>query len=238
MIVHPSRTASPAPRRRTLLAGALVLPLGLGLAACGSSTATRAEDADASEPALPQGVAADQPYIQFGDGGTGDTIIDVYLDFLCPYCKKFSEANGADLAELSTREDTTVRLHLRPMLDRATSPTGYSGRSANAALAVYDEEPTHYWAMESALYDAQPAEDSAGLDDARLIELAHGAGATAAVDQHITGGTFIPYVEKVVEPEARAKDYGTPVVEIDGTEVTEADLYVAGGLLQAVQAAR
>lgn len=191
---------------------------------------------DAPGIATPAGVSDGQAYIQYGDAAAGDTVVDVYLDFLCPFCTQFSEANAADLEALSTQEDVTVRIHPRPMLDAMTSPAGYSGRAANAALCVHDADSALYWPMEAALFEAQPAENSAGLDDARLIEVAHTAGAPDTVDACITEQRFVPWVEDVVEPEARAKGYGTPVVEIDGTQV-EDDLSQPGALGRAVDAA-
>lgn len=192
--------------------------------------------ASSSATALPRGVKADQPYIQFGDGAQSDKRVDVYLDFLCPYCKQFSEANADDLQAMSTQDDMTVRIHVRPMLDQSTSPAGYSGRAANAALCVYDEKPENYWAMEKTLYANQPEENSAGLPDAKLVQFAHDSGASSTVDSCITSHRFVPYVENVVEPEARSKDYGTPMVEINGKVHQGDDLYTPGSLKAAVDA--
>lgn len=247
-----AQPAAPAPRRRispwwwVLAAGGCLTALGPMLIAAVVvigiiNVAGHREGGPGPSPepvgvTTPGDVPQGQPYIQYGDGAPDDTVVDVYLDFLCPYCQQFSAVNAADLEALATREDVTVRVHPRPMLDAMTTPAGYSGRAANAALCVYDEDPATYWAMERSLFEAQPAEGGAGLDDDRLIEIAHGAGASDAVDACITEQRFVPYLETTVEPDASGKGYGTPVVEIDGVQL-DADVTQPGVLRQAVEAA-
>lgn len=202
-----------------------------------ASSAEAATSSTATAPGVvtPTGVPQGQAFIQYGDGAASDTVVDVYLDFLCPYCKDFAVANGEDLKAMAHQDDMTVRIHVRPMLDRASTPEGYSGRAANAALAVYEENPENYWAMERLLFENQPPEGAEGLSDARLIELAHQAGASDAVDSAITSQKFVPYLKTVVEPEARAKKYGTPVLEVNGTMHEADDIYTPGSLKAAVE---
>jgi protein-disulfide isomerase len=161
----------------------------------------------------------------------------VSADFLSPYGRQFAAANDADVRELAESGRATIRIHPRPMLDDYSEPAGYSGRSANAALAVYAEDPDLYWDMADALYANQPGEGGAGLTDEELIELAHSVGAGQDVDVVITEGRYIPWLEQVVEPEAQSKDIGTPTVYIDGTAFEGDQLYENGGLEDAVLAA-
>lgn len=242
-----SAPAAPAtaPKKRSpwpwvLGCGCLLIVLGailaLVLAVTGIANLAKHEERSAGGITTPSGVTAGQPYIQFGDGASSDTIVDVYSDYLCPYCKQFSDANGEDLRAMAHDDAYTVRMHVRPMLDTMSTPAGYSGRAANAALAVYDEDPELFWAMDEALFANQPGEGAEGLTDEKLIELAHTAGASDEVDAKITEGTYIPYLEQVVEPEAKAKDYGTPMVEVNGKLHEGDDLYTPGSLKAAVEA--
>lgn len=243
-----SAPAAPAtaPKKRSpwpwvLGGGCLLVVLGailaLILAVTGIVNLAKHDEQSAGGITTPSGVAEGQAYIQFGDGAESDTIVDVYSDYLCPYCKQFSDANGEDLKAMAHDDAYTVRMHVRPMLDTMSSPQGYSGRAANAALAVYDEDPELFWAMDEELFANQPGEGEEGLSDEKLIELAHTAGASDAVDQKITDGTYIPYLEDVVEPEAKAKDYGTPTIEVNGKLHEADDLYTPGSLKAAVEAA-
>jgi protein-disulfide isomerase len=233
--------------RSLVMSACAMLALTVGLAACGipdlggrddaAGDTAGASDAGGSTDTvtLPRGVEPGQTFLTLGTATGDGPTVDVFLDFLCPYCSQFSEINGKDLQELAEDGDVTLRMHVRPMLDDQTSPAGYSGRSANAALAVYDEDPDLFWDMERALYEAQPAEGSEGLSDQQLIDLAHEVGASDAVDDEITGMTYRDWIYDQVEPEAE-KIGGTPTVLIDGT-LYEGDWTQSGALRSAIEKA-
>jgi protein-disulfide isomerase len=221
--------------------GGIVVAANLGLSALRANDTTQDKagtgaPTTSTELVLPPDVTVDQAYIEFGPA-SGVPVVDVYADFLCPYGRLFAAANDADVRELAESGRATIRIHPRPMLDDYSEPAGYSGRSANAALAVYAEDPDLYWDMADALYANQPGEGGAGLTDEELIELAHSVGAGQDVDVVITEGRYIPWLEQVVEPEAQSKDIGTPTVYIDGTAFEGDQLYENGGLEDAVLAA-
>lgn len=182
----------------------------------------------------PPGVAADQTYIELSTSDDGP-VVDVYLDFLCPHCATFHDVNGADLQELAEAGAITLRAHPRPMLDdRSTPPTGYSGRAANAALSAYAQDPEAWWDAESALYANQPGAE--GLTDDELISIIEEATGLDVSDD-VAEGTYIPWLEDVVEPEASEQDFGTPpVVVIDGVQST-ADWSVEGALREEIEQA-
>lgn len=219
------RTPATAMLRRLVLAGALALPAA-ALSSCGIIPAVQggSHKGGAGDEAVvpPPGVGETIPYLPLSgeaDTADGDVVVDVYLDYLCPWCKKFEAVHGEDLKALASEKGVAVRMHVRPMLDSMTTPEGYSGRAANAATAVWAESPAAFWALNAALFDKQPAEGSAGLTDEELIGLAKAAGASDAVDEAITSGRYLPWLHEVVEAEARTKGYGTPVVEINGTQL-------------------
>lgn len=188
---------------------------------------------DTSAVQLPPGVKPGQTFITLGRATGDGPTVDVFLDFLCPYCAQFSEVNGKDLQEMAENGDVTLRMHVRPMLDDQTSPAGYSGRSANAALAVYADDPDLFWDMEQALYAQQPAEGSKGLSDTQLIHIAHEVGASDAVDDEITSMTYRDWIYGEIEPEAE-KIGGTPAVLIDGT-LYQGDWTQSGDLRDAIE---
>lgn len=192
-------------------------------------------DAPAAEAPLttPPGTADDQPYLELSTATDGP-VVDVYLDFLCPHCATFAESNGSDLQELAETGTITLRVHPRPMLDANSSPAGYSGRAANAAVCAYAEDPALWFPVEAALFDEQPGAE--GLTDQELTEVVTDAGASDAVGECITAGTYLPWIQDVVEPQARESTQGTPTVLIDGVQYT-GTLDTPGALREAIEAA-
>ncbi len=199
----------------------------------GSSEEPGPEASSASDGlVLPPGVAEDQPYLEVGTSEDGP-VVDVYVDFLCPHCATFHDAQGEDLARMAQDGEITLRMHPRPMLDESSSPAGYSGRAANAAVCAYAQDPAQWFAAESALFEEQP--DAAGLSDEELTGLVRDATGLDVSDC-ITEGTYLPWIEEVVEPEALSRTQGTPAVFIDGEEFT-GDITAPGALEEAVAAA-
>ena len=199
----------------------------------GSDEASGPEAGSASDGlVLPPGVAEDQPYLEVGTSEDGP-VVDVYVDFLCPHCATFHDAQGEDLARMAQDGEITLRMHPRPMLDESSSPAGYSGRAANAAVCAYAEDPAQWYAAESALFEEQP--DAAGLSDEELAGLVSDATGLDVADC-VAEGTYLPWIEEVVEPEALSRAQGTPAVFIDGEEFT-GDITAPGALEEAVAAA-
>lgn len=192
----------------------------------------RAPMPDGSQTA-PPGVADSQPYLELSTATDGP-VVDVYLDFLCPHCATFADNNGSDLQELAEAGTITLRVHPRPMLDANSSPAGYSGRAANAAVCAYAEDPALWFPAEEALFDEQPG--AKGLTDEELTEIVTDAGASDAVGECITAGTYLPWVKDVVEPQARESTQGTPTVLIDGVQYT-GTLDTPGALREAIEVA-
>lgn len=183
---------------------------------------------------LPPGVDVDAPYLELSTAADGP-VVDVYVDFLCPHCATFHDAQGPDLQQMAEDGEITLRLHPRPMLDPNSSPAGYSSRAANAAICAYadDADPTAWFAAETALFDSQPGD--AGLTDEELTDLV-GDASGVDVASCVAEGTYIPWVQQIVEPEARESTEGTPAVLIDGEKFT-GDPTEAGALKAAAEAA-
>lgn len=221
-------------------AACLVLVLIAAVAGIVGFVVLRGGDSDPSDPAsaaeiiAPPGVAEDQPYLELSSSADGP-VVDLYLDFLCPHCATFHETHGVDLETLAGSGEITLRVHPRPMLDPNSSPAGYSGRAANAALAAYaaTEDPQTWFDAERALFGNQPGEE--GLTDEELVGLIQDATGVD-VSEDVAAGTYLPWLLDVVEPEAQQSVQGTPVVMIDG-EIFDGDLTAAGSVREAVEAA-
>ncbi|SDS53601.1 DsbA family protein [Actinoplanes derwentensis] len=162
--------------------------------------------------------------------------LEIYLDYMCPYCGKFERANTAEIDELIA--DGTARVELYPLnfLDRFSSGTRYSTRASNAVATVADRAPDKVMALSRALFENQPAEGGAGLTDARIAELATAAGVPQDVVGVLADGLFSTWVTRSNDAAFEAGITGTPTIKINGQKYA-GDLYTAGPLTRAVTSA-
>jgi len=163
--------------------------------------------------------------------------LEVYLDYMCPFCGRFERANSAELERLVA--DGTVRLELYALsfLDSASAGSRYSTRTANAIATVADRAPDKVLRFNAALFARQPAEGSHGLSNDEIATTALGAGVPADVVSLFTEGRFEPWVAKVTETAVNRGITATPTVRLNG-RAFEGDLYTAGPLTQAIIAAK
>ncbi|WP_422116747.1 thioredoxin domain-containing protein [Brachybacterium sp. UNK5269] len=188
--------------------------------------------------AVPEGMAADQPYLSLGaPEDSGAPVLEIHLDFMCPFCGQFEEINGADLQEIATNEEATVHIVPRRFLDTASTTGDYSSRAANAMVCVYEDDPENTLAFQQLLFANQPAEGSAGLSDDEIWTYAQEAGASEAVESCMSGKTYQPWVRQVADPYGEENGGGTPYVELDGTTLDSEQWATPGALREAVLAA-
>jgi protein-disulfide isomerase len=171
---------------------------------------------------------AKQPPANLVDGGIGigrstaKVKIDLYEDFQCPVCAEFETANDPQIQAWVADGTARVVYHPVAILDRY-STTQYSSRSANASAVVVNA-PASWPAFHKALYANQPAENSAGLPDDKLIALAAGAGADkTAVTAAITSQQYASWVLTVTDDFSKAGYTGTPTVVVNGKKVDTID---------------
>ena len=141
----------------------------------------------------------------------------VFLDFMCPACRSFEERYGPQLDSLRNEGKLTVEYRALPFLDRFSSGTNYSSRSAAAAACVVDQSPDKYKAFVDSLYKNQPAENSKGLDNATLEKLATEAGA-ADISSCVSDKTYRPFVAFGGATATTSGVNATPTVFVDGKQ--------------------
>jgi len=162
--------------------------------------------------------------------------VEIYSDFMCPYCGEFERANGADLAAAVDAGTAKLEIHPMAFLDAQSAGTKYSTRSANAFVAIADTDPSLAWAFDRVLYANQPAEGSAGLTDAQLVAYAQQVGVPASVTDTFAKQAFVPWVQKITNQAFDSGVTGTPTVKING-QVFGGDLYSTGPLAAAIKQA-
>jgi protein-disulfide isomerase len=154
-----------------------------------------------------------------GDGvvvGDGPVPVDAYIDFLCPFCRRFELASGAALAAMVTAHRISLAYHPMNFLDQA-STTQYSTRAAASSGCAADQG--RFPDYMHALFANQPPEGSAGLSDAELVALGQEAGLTAGFADCVAQGTYLDWPPYVTARAAAAGVEATPTVLVAGIAV-------------------
>ncbi|WP_062071434.1 DsbA family protein [Demequina sediminicola] len=145
----------------------------------------------------------------------GDVVrLDVYLDFMCPFCNLFEQTNEEDIAAM--REAGEIELYYHPIsiLDRFSSGTQYSTRAANAAATVADLAPEQFLDFSAALYANQPDEGTTGLSDEQIELIAIDAGVPEDVAAQFADGNFTKWVVAASDKASQDGVSGTPSIRI------------------------
>ncbi len=161
-------------------------------------------------------------------------VVDVYFDFMCPYCYYFETTNADDLDAL--REEGTIQVNYHPIsiLDAYSSGTAYSTRAANAAATVADSAPEYFVAFTAALFDNQPEEGGEGLTDEEIAAIAVTVGVPADVAESFSDYTFRSWVSAATDQSSQDGVSGTPTIFIDGTVLDGSEVnYLSEGELAA-----
>jgi protein-disulfide isomerase len=206
----------------------LVLSSVFGALERSSTSGRGGSDGSASSTGAPRGANGDG--IVLGSGGDGAVRVVTYIDYLCPFCGEFEATNADQLAEWVKNGDVVLEVHPVSILDRLSIGTRYSTRAANAAACVADTSPDSFEAFSALLFANQPAENTEGLSDADLVDLASesGVGDVADVRECIESEQFGGWVTEATDralagplPDSDVDALaGTPTVIVDGVQYT------------------
>lgn len=114
---------------------------------------------------------SDEPIPNDRDEASGVLDIQMYVDYLCPICKAFEQANSEYIAGLVKNGGTTLEIHPISILDPRSQGTKYSSRAVNAVACVANYSPSQYYDFHNLLFVNQPAENTPGLGDDALVDL-------------------------------------------------------------------
>lgn len=198
-------------------------------------------------PVGPDGVAGDTT------GAAADAVtVALYSDFMCPICAGFEQINGKTLADLRESGDIILEYHPVSILDRASEGTAYSTRSATAVALVAAEAPKFYVPFVDALFVNQPKENTVGLTDAQIADIARQAGVPEEVAATIESSAYLgtgsddvttygPWVRAATSQASKdLGQLGTPTIRLNGKtlDTEKYDWTKAGVLAQAIADAR
>jgi protein-disulfide isomerase len=163
---------------------------------------------------VPAGVTPQADGIVIGHDGV---LVDVYIDFLCPYCKLFEETSGPLLGARVADGSATVIYHPMGFLD-GLSTTCYSSRAAAASGCASDLGKFPQYAH--ALFANQPPEGGPGLSDAELVAIGAMVGtASSEFSPCVSSGRYLTWVEFVTQVALAHGVSGTPTVFVEGVAV-------------------
>ncbi|MFW0792454.1 thioredoxin domain-containing protein [Gordonia sp. CPCC 205515] len=119
--------------------------------------------------------------------------IDVFEDFMCPYCKEFEQQSGAAIAKAVDDGKLRVRYHMLTFLNKVSASGDYSSRSAGAAQCVGEGESKDvFLKFHSALFAKQPAENGdTDLSNADLAKIAAEQGASPETQKCVSDGSMV-----------------------------------------------
>lgn len=207
-------------RRRSVIVASVVIVLMAAIVGIGIAVQSNRNSAvTGGTAAAPKG--ADANFGIYRGDASAPVTVTVYEDFQCPYCKAYEQQVGPTL--LRDIKKGEIRVEYRPIafLDDA-STTKYSTRSLEtAACALNDGGPAVFAKLHDLLYLNQPAENSAGLTDGQLADLAQQAGANkAVVSQCQAKGTYAKWVARATDQSSKNGINGTPTYFVNGKKVT------------------
>jgi protein-disulfide isomerase len=177
---------------------------------------------------LPDGTTPEGDAVLVGDGPVR---VDAFIDFLCPFCRRFELSAGPALADLVAGGLASVAYHPMNFLDGA-STTNYSTRAAAASGCAADSG--QFVSYAHALFVHQPPEGGAGLSDAELAGLGRDAGLTdAAFGACLTGAPYVDWPPYVTARATAAGVSGTPTVLVAGAAVRPDPRAITGAVTRA-----
>ncbi|MFC3495773.1 DsbA family protein [Glycomyces rhizosphaerae] len=175
-------------------------------------------DYDVNEPAA---ATTDTYAVEIGDG---PVTIDLYIDYMCPACKQFEDAYAADLQRWVDEGSVTINYHPIAILNRMSQGTEYSTRAGAAAVCAADAGEQDFLDYTLALYAAQPAENTRGLDDDELVRIGTDeAGLDAEWETCVADETYRGWIEEGTTSASSEQGVsGTPTAMVDGRLVDSA----------------
>lgn len=160
-----------------------------------------------------------------------DVNIELYIDYLCPFCNQFETANGEQITQWVESGIASVEIHPIAILDSKSAGTRYSSRAANAAACVAVYDPTKFLDVNAAFYAADGVEEgTANLTNAQIIDVMRGAGvADDKVDTCVNSETYKGWVTSATQRAVGNTDlqdengsFGTPRIIVNGAFYTGA----------------
>ena len=200
---------------------ALAIIFASALVAFLVAVGSNSDSAGSSSAPLPSGQLGaadfDGGYLEFG---TGPVIIDEYIDPMCPFCAQFEQTNGDLLLAGVESGVITLRVHSLTFLDSKSQGTNYSSRASAALTCQATLNPDATLDFLSALFANQPLEDTTGLSDAELVDLASG---DVSIADCVQNGDYQAWSQQNTEAALTGPIEGAEIAAVSGTPTVLVD---------------
>lgn len=200
--------------RNMAIAGATVLAvLALFI---GGFALFRSYQTDQTKVVFP-GNVTDNGGFTVGDASAPVTA-DVYVDYMCAGCAQFETVFDPVFEPLI--EDGSLKVQYHPMgnLDSSSRGTKYSSRSANATYCIADSQPEKAKPFFVALFEQQPQQQTTGLSNDQMLQIATDVGVTADISGCVKDKTYFGYIRQQSE---ESNIFSTPTLLLNGRQVSE-----------------
>jgi len=155
-------------------------------------------------------------------------VVEVFVDFQCPYCQRWDQQIGARIIDQALVPGSGLLVKVNPLAflgetSASLSVPGASARAANAAACIRHAEGADVLARYiTAVYQAaDPSEPPGQFPTDQLVTIATKAGAGKATAACIRSNDFIAYVAELTQASIRRGVAGTPTVLLDGALVED-----------------
>lgn len=150
--------------------------------------------------------------------------VSVYLDYQCPHCLAFEQANLPFVSDELAAGTISLAVHPVALMDNASQGTDFSSKAANAAVCVAEHQPDAFLDVNEGLFGLQGAAAAGSVNDEVLTGAVADAGADAAqvrsciVDQEFEGWVRDSTDRALSDPALTGPSggFGTPTVLVDG----------------------
>ena len=168
-------------------------------------------------------------------------VVEVYIDYQCPFCQKWEAEFGSALMDAARQpgSDLLVKQYNLAFLGESSpdlNPAGASARAASAAACVvnYDGVDAFVTFSRSVFGTADPSEPPGQFTAEALTELASAAGASPEAIACIAAEENVPLVAATTQAGFGRGVGGTPTVVVNGQ--TLGNPFTDPALLQLVPA--
>lgn len=184
-------------------------------------------------PSVPEDIAAPAGVDATGAVILGNpdasNVVEVYVDYQCPFCQRWEAEVGATLANRAQQEgsDLLIKQYNLAFLGETSpslDPPGASARAASAALCVLEGEGPDVFSTYNAevFAMADPTEPPTQFSTEVMGELAASIGASDATLSCIAQERHVPYVALTTQVGFGRGVQGTPTVIVNGRTVESA----------------
>jgi protein-disulfide isomerase len=170
---------------------------------------------------LPVGVDA-AGAVLIGDPDAAN-VVEVYVDYQCPFCQRWEEGIGTPLAAkaLQPGSDLLIKQYNLAVLGETSptlTPSGASARAASAAACVvnHDGVETFVDFSQAVFAEADPSEPPTQFSAEALTALATAAGASPDAISCIEAEGNVPFVAATTKAGFGRGVGGTPTVIVNG----------------------